>query len=124
MKNIIKTIAQIFFSTEKRDEVSENNLNLQPLSEEVTQNKPVLKQRSGQINIIKLPDLGNQKGLLLTRWNFKIGDLVKHGDILCVIENKEFTIEFESFFEGKLIWCCNINQPLSINSEICKIESA
>jgi len=48
--------------------------------------------------------------LTLTKWHIKSGDIVKHGDIICNIENENITMEFESFFNGRIISTCELNK--------------
>ena len=69
-----------------------------------------------------MPDLENQKGLVLKKWCVKPGDIVKHGDIVCQIENDNITMEFESYYRGKIIFSCKLNQKLTNGIEIFKIE--
>lgn len=76
----------------------------------------------GKMQSFFIPDLGNQKGLILTKWYFKPGDIIKSGDIVCNIENENITMECESVFSGKLISTCRLNQQLSSGTEIFKIE--
>ncbi|QHI35682.1 hypothetical protein IMCC3317_10290 [Kordia antarctica] len=131
MNKIIKTIfSRLFPSQEKRDRLKNDlkvNSNFRT-SEELEQNnsKPQLehdsKLKTGHVETLTTPDLGNQKGLVLTKWYYKTGDIVKHGDILCRIENENLEMEYESFCEGKLIWCCENNKKLTVGMEICKIE--
>ena len=71
---------------------------------------------------ISSPELGNQKGLTLTKWYVKPGDIVKKGDIVCEVENENITMEFESFYSGKIISICRLNQKLTSGIEIFKIE--
>ncbi|WP_299252219.1 biotin/lipoyl-containing protein [uncultured Lacinutrix sp.] len=76
----------------------------------------------GKIQSIYVPDLGNQKGLILTNWYFKQGDIVKHGDVICEIENKNISMEVETYFSGKLLSHCKLNEKLTSGTEIFKIE--
>lgn len=76
----------------------------------------------GKVESITVPDLGNQKGLILTKWYFKSGDIVKKGDIVCDIENENIRMEFESFFSGKILLTSNLKAKLTSGTEICKIE--
>ena len=39
----------------------------------------------------------------VAKWNKKVGDLVKEGDILAEIETDKATMEFESFYSGELL---------------------
>ena len=81
-----------------------------------------LKLKKGEVQSISSPELGNQKGLTLTKWYVKPGDIVKKGDIVCEIENENITMEFESFYSGKIISICRLNQKLTSGIEIFKIE--
>ena len=97
-----------------KEEIEKQGTNSQPTFD--------FKLKSGELKTIKSPDLGNQKKLVLTKWNCQTGDNVKHGDVLCEIENENIVMEFESFFEGEIVWCCEENTELSIGMEICKIK--
>ena len=81
-----------------------------------------LKLKKGEVQSISSPELGNQKGLTLTKWYVKPGDIVKKGDIVCEVENENITMEFESFYSGKIISICRLNQKLTSGIEIFKIE--
>ena len=76
----------------------------------------------GKVESIFVPDLGNQKGLTLAKWYFKTGDIVKKGDIVCDIENENITMEFESFFSGKILLTSSLKDKLTSGMEIFKIE--
>ena len=76
----------------------------------------------GKVESIFVPDLGNQKGLVLTKWYFQSGDIVKKGDIVCDIENENITMEFESFFSGKILLTSKLNDKLTNGTELFKIE--
>ncbi|MCK8521926.1 hypothetical protein M0D21_10130 [Aquimarina sp. D1M17] len=80
------------------------------------------KLKRGETKTIRSPNLGNQKNLILTKLNYRVGDIVKYGDILCEIENENVVMEFESVFEGKIIWCSEENKELSVGMEIYQIE--
>lgn len=81
---------------------------------------PMLKK--GKIQSIFTPDLGTQKDLTIKKWYFEVGDIVKRGDIVCDIENENITMEFESIFDGKIIAKCKLNQSLTLETELFKIE--
>lgn len=55
--------------------------------------------------VIKMPRLSDtmEEGTVAT-WNKKVGDTVKEGDILADIETDKATMEFESFYEGTLLY--------------------
>ena len=56
------------------------------------------------IEIIKMPRLSDtmEEGTVV-KWNIKVGDKVKEGDILADIETDKATMEFESFNSGILL---------------------
>ena len=76
----------------------------------------------GKIESIFTPEIGNQKGLILTKWYVKPGEIVKRGDIVCEIGNENIVMEFESFYNGKIVSTCRLNQNLISGTEIFKIE--
>jgi pyruvate dehydrogenase E2 component (dihydrolipoamide acetyltransferase) len=55
--------------------------------------------------IIKMPKLSDTmtEGVVAS-WNKKVGDTVKRGDILAEIETDKATMEFESFYNGTLLY--------------------
>ncbi|MEK9739697.1 MAG: 2-oxo acid dehydrogenase subunit E2 [Flavobacteriaceae bacterium] len=57
------------------------------------------------IEIITMPRLSDtmEEGTV-AKWNKKIGDQVKEGDILAEIETDKATMEFESFYSGTLLY--------------------
>ena len=81
-----------------------------------------IKLEKGQTQTIHIPDINKQQNFVVSKWYYKIGDIIKGGDVLCEIQNDNIAMEFESFFEGKITWCCEENQKLSIGAEICKIQ--
>ncbi len=128
---MIKTlIRRLFLSEKKRNEIikdQERNPNVRTGKE--AQNHEIdsdkisgSKLEKGKIQSVFTPDVGNQKGLTLTKWYFKPGDIVKYGDIICDIENENISIEFETAFSGKLLSTCKLNEKLTRGTEIFKIE--
>ena len=75
------------------------------------------------ITTIKIPDLGSKENSVVKKWKVKENDWVKKGDILCEVDNGKFIMEFESFVDGKIIWTCDLDKSLPINSVICKIQA-
>ena len=63
------------------------------------------KDSSKNFEIIKMPRLSDtmEEGTVST-WLVKVGEKVKEGDILAEIETDKATMEFESFYEGTLIY--------------------
>ena len=55
--------------------------------------------------VIKMPRLSDtmEEGTVAT-WLKKVGDTIKEGDILAEIETDKATMEFESFYEGTLLY--------------------
>ncbi len=128
MKALIRRL--FFMSDKKRNEIKKD-LNNSPnfrtkedIQKHGTGSDHILEAtlEKGKIESIFAPDLGNQKGLVLTKWYFKSGDIVKKGDIVCDIENENITMEFESFFSGKILLICSLNAKLTSGTEIFKIE--
>jgi len=62
-------------------------------------------QEPNDFQIIKMPRLSDtmEEGTV-SAWLVDIGDEVKEGDILAEIETDKATMEFESFYEGTLLY--------------------
>src|SRR5690606_3495769 len=54
--------------------------------------------------VINMPRLSDtmEEGVV-AKWNFKVGDTIKTGDILAEIETDKATMDFESFYDGVLL---------------------
>ena len=125
IKSLIK---KLLLSDKKRNEII-NDLKNDPnfkTKEEIEKNGNILiqsdfKLKKGKVESIFSPELGNQKGLILTKWYVKPGDIVKSGDIVCEIENENITMEFETFYSGKILSICRLNQKLTNRIEIFTI---
>ena len=72
--------------------------------------------------LIKMPRLSDtmEEGTVAS-WLKKVGDKVEEGDILAEIETDKATMEFESFYEGTLLYIgvqvgetTNVDDPLAI----------
>jgi pyruvate dehydrogenase E2 component (dihydrolipoamide acetyltransferase) len=65
---------------------------------------PVSSEIPEGIEIITMPRLSDtmEEGTV-AKWNKKVGDTVKEGDILAEIETDKATMEFESFYQGTLL---------------------
>ncbi|WP_299798987.1 biotin/lipoyl-containing protein [uncultured Maribacter sp.] len=86
-------------------------------------NKVVIPElKIGEVSLCITPDLGNQMPLVLEKWYVKVGDRVKSGDVLCAIGNEAVTMEFESFYNGKVIWICEHKKDLTVGDVFGKIE--
>lgn len=57
------------------------------------------------INIIRMPKLSDTMTQgVVSKWHKKVGDKVKNGELLADIETDKATMEFESFFDGVLLY--------------------
>lgn len=66
---------------------------------------PEISSESNDFQIIKMPRLSDtmEEGTV-SSWLVGVGDEVKEGDILAEIETDKATMEFESFYEGTLLY--------------------
>lgn len=66
---------------------------------------PEISSKSNDFQIIKMPRLSDtmEEGTV-SSWLVGVGDEVKEGDILAEIETDKATMEFESFYEGTLLY--------------------
>ena len=115
---MIKSILQKLLGSQEKQNAIKNDLKSHP-NDVVSENAPLKK---GEIQTIVLPDFGDQKGLILKKWHVQLGDIVKSDAIVCVIENKNITLELESFYHGKVIAMCPLHKELETGSEIVQIE--
>src|ERR1700751_2547932 len=68
--------------------------------------------------IIKMPKLSDTmtEGVV-AKWHKKVGDKVKNEEILADIETDKATMEFESFFDGTLLYIgVEAGKPVAIDS--------
>jgi len=57
------------------------------------------------VNIIRMPKLSDTMTQgVVAKWHKKVGDKVKNGELLADIETDKATMEFESFFDGILLY--------------------
>jgi pyruvate dehydrogenase E2 component (dihydrolipoamide acetyltransferase) len=57
------------------------------------------------VNVVRMPKLSDTMTQgVVAKWNKKVGDKVKNGEILAEIETDKATMEFESFFDGVLLY--------------------
>ena len=82
---------------ENSDDIKEN-IDIKPVEE-------ISPQISSNVEYIKMPRLSDtmEEGTI-SSWLKKEGDEVSEGDILAEIETDKATMEFESFYEGKLVY--------------------
>ncbi|MGZ3863355.1 MAG: pyruvate dehydrogenase complex dihydrolipoamide acetyltransferase [Bacteroidia bacterium] len=70
------------------------------------------------VNIVRMPKLSDTmtEGVV-AKWHKKVGDKVKSGEILADIETDKATMEFESFFDGVLLYTgAEAGKPAAIDS--------
>ncbi len=80
------------------------------------------KLKKGEVQSVYTPELENQKNLVLTKWYFKPGEIIKPGEIVGDISNENIIMEFESMFKGKIIYTCPLNTKLIKGTKIFKVE--
>ncbi len=70
------------------------------------------------INIVRMPKLSDTMTQgVVAKWHKKVGDKVKNGELLADIETDKATMEFESFFDGVLLYQgTEAGKPVEINS--------
>lgn len=88
---------------EKNEEIDKNDDNVipdDPVSKEIDDNVG-----PANVEYITMPRLSDtmEEGTIST-WLKKVGDQVSEGDILAEIETDKATMEFESFYEGNLVY--------------------
>lgn len=76
----------------------------------------------GKFVTVKFPNFSDYKNHILTQWYIKSGDLVSHGDIVCEIEGDEVTMEFETFYNGRITLICSENQKIESGTKLFTIE--
>ena len=86
---------------EKLEEVESNIKNSEEIPESPDENS---LQSSANVEYIKMPRLSDtmEEGTI-SSWLKNVGDDVAEGDILAEIETDKATMEFESFYNGKLV---------------------
>ena len=82
------------------DQIKETEESADPVDNNVE-----LSSGSNNFQVIKMPRLSDtmEEGTV-SSWLVNIGDEVKEGDILAEIETDKATMEFESFYEGTLLY--------------------
>ncbi len=74
-------------------------------------------------NVIKMPKLSDTmtEGVV-AKWHKKVGDKVKNGEIIADIDTDKATMEFESFYDGTLLYIgAEAGMPVAIDSLIAVI---
>ena len=87
---------------EKNEEIDQKDANTQVDS---VHKEGMDNPSSANVEFITMPRLSDtmEEGTIST-WLKKVGDQVSEGDILAEIETDKATMEFESFYEGNLVY--------------------
>ena len=57
------------------------------------------------VNVVRMPKLSDTMTQgVVAKWHKKVGDKIKNGELLADIETDKATMEFESFFDGVLLY--------------------
>lgn len=65
------------------------------------QSEKIILKRGSSEKIKLPPQLDETSNYKIIKWNFHVGDLVKNGDIICVLENDlKSTTEFYCYLKG------------------------
>jgi len=105
----------------KQEAVKESALSSKQSPENGKQEKPENVSKPeipSTVNIIRMPKLSDTmtEGVV-ARWNKKVGDKVKNGELLAEIETDKATMEFESFYDGVLMYIgAEAGKPAAIDS--------
>ncbi|MBS1646140.1 MAG: pyruvate dehydrogenase complex dihydrolipoamide acetyltransferase [Bacteroidetes bacterium] len=98
------------------EDISSLISNTKPLATQTTIEKkaapasteaPITKKTSlpPTVHVVKMPKLSDTMTQgVVAKWHKKVGDKVKNGEILADIETDKATMEFESFFDGVLLY--------------------
>ena len=95
---------------DSKDKIEQNELDSQKdIVEELDNNDKSENNNKAiipdDIQIVTMPRLSDtmEEGTV-AKWNVKVGQKIKEGDILADIETDKATMEFESFYSGELIY--------------------
>jgi pyruvate dehydrogenase E2 component (dihydrolipoamide acetyltransferase) len=72
--------------------------------------------------VVRMPALSDTmtEGVLVA-WHKKVGDTVKSGDLLAEIETDKAVMEFESFYNGTLLYAIEAGQSIQVDAVIAVI---
>lgn len=89
----------------QQQKIEKNDLNSDQTQLESSTQENILDSENSNIEYIKMPRLSDtmEEGTI-SSWLKKVGDDVTEGDILAEIETDKATMEFESFYNGKLVY--------------------
>lgn len=95
--------------TKKAEPVAEKNGATNGAVKEAAKPAPAAEAKKVEIpatvNIVRMPKLSDTMTQgVVAKWHKKVGDKVKNGELLADIETDKATMEFESFFDGVLLY--------------------
>ena len=111
---ITSLIRKLFGTSKNQDEIEKD--------ENPQTNVDAFNSEKEEVISVFLPGFGDSENSKIIRWNFEIGDTVKEGDILCEIETRKFTMEFESMTHGRIMAISPKNKILKTGDEVCKLS--
>jgi pyruvate dehydrogenase E2 component (dihydrolipoamide acetyltransferase) len=120
IKSLIEGNKQSPASEKKEETVKENDSKktVIPESEKKDTLELAKPEVPSTVNIIRMPKLSDTmtEGVV-AKWHKKIGDKIKNGELLADIETDKATMEFESFFDGVLLYIgAEAGKPAAIDS--------
>ncbi|WP_046745182.1 pyruvate dehydrogenase complex dihydrolipoamide acetyltransferase [Kordia zhangzhouensis] len=89
-------------NTEQKSKVAEENMASEEIKEEPSSESVKMPDGAEVVTMPRLSDT-MEEGTVAT-WLKQVGDKVEEGDILAEIETDKATMEFESFYEGTLLY--------------------
>lgn len=121
IKSLIATNSQPAPKTEnaKQETATPKQETVAPNTKQETAKSETTKPEiPSTVNIIRMPKLSDTmtEGVV-AKWHKKVGDKVKNGELLADIETDKATMEFESFFDGVLLYTgAEPGKPAAIDS--------
>lgn len=110
MKKILQYLFPDLFPSDikgfRRETITNNDIKFVSNKATTTNSDINFKLKSGEIQTVTMPEIMGQNNFEVIEWLCKEGDVVKSGQIICVLENENIALEFESFTEGKIHFTC------------------
>lgn len=121
---MFKKIKELFFSSETKDNVKSITIEkrIKKGENELKDPKSYPTLKFGERISMKCPDLGVEMTLRVSKWRVKVGQHVFPKQIICILENEEILIEYESITTAKVISLVELNTEVNPNEDLCVIE--
>ncbi|MET2985329.1 lipoyl domain-containing protein [Aureibaculum conchae] len=84
-------------------------------------NKDFLLEKGEKVEIKVPEELLNGQVWQITSWHCEVGDIIKPGDLICTIESKDISSDFEAFFQGKVNYRNTSKSSLTKDAVIVEI---